>query len=131
MRKSLLGLAILLIPSTLFWAAYEQQGNTIALWIERSTDRRLDLLFWHGEVPVTWFQAINPLMIFAFTPPLIACWARWAQFGREPSTIGKMSLGCILLALAYLAMAAAAWITVERDLLEAMFDTSERPIGEK
>jgi len=109
LRKSLLGLAILLIPSTLFWAAYEQQGNTIALWIEQSTDRRLDLLFWHGEVPVTWFQAINPLMIFAFTPPLIACWSRSARFGREPSTIGKMSLGCILLALAYLAMAAAAW----------------------
>jgi POT family proton-dependent oligopeptide transporter len=108
-RKSLLGLAILLVPSTLFWAAYEQQGNTIALWIEHSTDRRVDLLFWHGEIPVTWFQAINPLMIFAFTPSLIACWSRWSRAGREPSTIGKMSLGCILLALAYLAMAAAAW----------------------
>ena len=109
LKKSLLGLAILLIPSTLFWAAYEQQGNTMALWIEQSTDRRLDLLFWQGEIPVTWFQAINPLMIFAFTPPLIACWSRWAKTGREPSTIGKMSLGCILLALAYLIMAAAAW----------------------
>jgi POT family proton-dependent oligopeptide transporter len=69
----------------------------------------LDLLFWQGEIPVTWFQAINPLMIFAFTPPLIACWSRWARAGREPSTIGKMSLGCILLALAYLVMAVAAW----------------------
>ncbi len=109
LRKSLLGLAILLIPSTLFWAAYEQQGNTIALWIEHSTDRRLNLLLWQGEIPVTWFQAINPLMIFAFTPPLIACWSRWAKVGREPSTIGKMSIGCVLLALAYLVMAAAAW----------------------
>jgi len=109
LKKSLLGLLILLVPSTLFWAAYEQQGNTIALWIEHSTDRRVDLLFWHGEIPVTWFQAINPLMIFAFTPPLIACWSRWARVGREPSTIGKMSFGCMLLALAYLVMAAAAW----------------------
>jgi POT family proton-dependent oligopeptide transporter len=109
LMKSLLGLAILLIPSTLFWAAYEQQGNTIALWIEQSTDRRLDLLFWQGEIPVTWFQAINPLMIFAFTPPLIACWSRWAKVGREPSTIGKMAFGCMLLSLAYLVMAAAAW----------------------
>jgi proton-dependent oligopeptide transporter, POT family len=40
---------------------------------------------------------------------LIACWSRWARVGREPSTIGKMSLGYILLALAYLVMAAAAW----------------------
>src|SRR6202047_119950 len=109
LTKSLLGLAILLIPSTLFWAAYEQQGNTIALWIEHSTDRRLNLLFWQGEIPVTWFQAFNPLMIFAFTPPLIACWSRWARAGREPSTIGKMAFGCVLLSLAYLVMAAAAW----------------------
>lgn len=109
LRRSLLGLAILLIPSTLFWAAYEQQGNTIALWIEHSTDRRLNLLFWQGEIPVSWFQAINPLMIFAFTPPLIACWSRWAGAGREPSTIGKMAIGCMLLALAYLVMAVAAW----------------------
>ena len=107
--KSLLGLAILLVPSTLFWAAYEQQGNTIALWIEHSTDRRVDLLFWQGEIPVTWFQSINPLMIFAFTPPLIACWSRWAKLGREPSTIGKMAIGCVLLALAYLVMATATW----------------------
>jgi POT family proton-dependent oligopeptide transporter len=109
LRKALAGLLMLLIPSTLFWAAYEQQGNTIALWIEQSTDRRLDLLFWHGEIPASAFQAINPLMIFAFTPPLIAYWARRARAGREPSTIAKMAFGCVLLALAYLAMAAAAW----------------------
>jgi POT family proton-dependent oligopeptide transporter len=48
-------------------------------------------------------------MIFAFTPPLIACWSRWAKAGREPSTIGKMTIGCALLALAYLVMAVAAW----------------------
>jgi POT family proton-dependent oligopeptide transporter len=107
--KVLAGLLILLIPSTLFWAAYEQQGNTIALWIEQTTDRRLDLLFWHGEIPASAFQAINPLMIFAFTPPLIACWSRWARGGREPSTIAKMAIGCVLLGAAYLVMAAAAW----------------------
>ena len=107
--KVLAGLLILLLPSTLFWAAYEQQGNTIALWIEQTTDRRLDLLFWHGELPASSFQAINPLMIFVFTPPLIACWSRWARVGREPSTIAKMAIGCVLLGAAYLVMAAAAW----------------------
>src|SRR5260370_18411271 len=71
LRKSLLGLAILLIPSTFFWAAYEHQGNTIALWIEHSTERRLNLLFWQSDIPVTRFQAMNPLRVFAFSPPLI------------------------------------------------------------
>jgi proton-dependent oligopeptide transporter, POT family len=65
-------------------------------------------LFWQGEIPVTWFQAFNPLMIFLFTPPLIAFWSR---AGREPSTVQKLFLGTVLLALAYLIMATAAWIS--------------------
>jgi proton-dependent oligopeptide transporter, POT family len=105
LRSALLGMMILFIPTALFWAAYEQQGNTIALWAENATDRSVNLLFWRGEIPVTWFQAFNPLMIFLFTPPLIAFWSRP---GREPSTVGKLLLGCLLLSASYLIMAAAA-----------------------
>ena len=105
LRAALLGMMILFIPTALFWAAYEQQGNTIALWAENSTDRSVNLLFWRGEIPVTWFQAFNPLMIFLFTPPLIAFWSRP---GGEPSTVGKLLLGCLLLSASYLIMAGAA-----------------------
>jgi len=99
----------LFLPVTLFWATYEQQGNTIALWADDRTDRAIDLLVWHGEIPVTWFQAFNPFMIFAFTPLVIALWARQAQRGTEPSTIIKMAFGCLLCALSYVIMAGAAW----------------------
>ena len=61
-RRALLGVVLLFLPAALFCAAYEQQGNTIALWAERFTDRRVNLLVWKGEIPVTWFQAFNPLM---------------------------------------------------------------------
>lgn len=105
LRSALLGMLILFIPTALFWAAYEQQGNTIALWVEHSTNRSVDLWFWRGEIPVTWFQALNPLMIFLFTPPLIAFWSRP---GSEPSTVGKLFIGCVLLSLSYLIMAGAA-----------------------
>ncbi|MBG0810186.1 peptide MFS transporter [Methylosinus sp. H3A] len=107
-RRGLLGLLLLAPPAILFWAAYEQQGNTIALWAERFTDRHVDLWFWRGEIPVTWFQSFNPLMIFLFTPPLVALWARLSAAGREPSTIVKLSLGCFGLGLAYLILALAA-----------------------
>jgi len=103
-------LAVLFLPTTLFFATYEQQGNTIVLWADDYTDRTIDLLLWHGEIPVTWFQAFNPLMIFAFTPLIVGLWARQARRGREPSTIVKMALGCIALALAYVIMAGAAWV---------------------
>ena len=42
---------------TMFWAAYDQQGNTLVLWAEDFTDRSIDLLVWRGEVPSTWFLA--------------------------------------------------------------------------
>ncbi len=107
--QSVLALIVLFVPVTLFWAAYEQQGNTIALWADDHTDRTIDLLVWHGEIPTTWFQAFNPFMIFAFTPFVISLWARRAERGTEPSTVGKMAFGCFLCAASYLIMALAAW----------------------
>lgn len=101
-------LLLLCVPVTLFWATYEQSGNTIALWAEGFTDRRVDLLVWSGEIPVTWFQAINPFLIFTLTPLVIAFWARQAARGRETPTAVKMALGCLGVALANLVMAAAA-----------------------
>jgi POT family proton-dependent oligopeptide transporter len=108
--RAVLALAVLFIPTTLFFAAYEQQGNTIALWADDYTDRTINLLVWHGQIPVTWFQSLNPLMIFAFTPFLVALWARQAKRGSEPPTVIKMALGCFLLALAYLIMVGAAFV---------------------
>ncbi len=108
--KAVIALIALFLPVTLFWATYEQQGNTIALWADDRTDRTIDLIVWHGEIPTTWFQAFNPFMIFAFTPFIIALWARQAKRGREPSTVIKMSLGCFLCALSYIIMAGAAWV---------------------
>jgi POT family proton-dependent oligopeptide transporter len=107
-RGRLLALAILFLPVTLFWATYEQQGNTIALWAEDYTIRTVDLGFWRGEIPAEWFQSVNPFLIFAFTPLIVMLWARQAQRGTEPSTVRKMAIGCLALALGNLVMVAAA-----------------------
>jgi len=107
--RGILALIALFAPTTLFWATYEQQGNTIVLWADDHTNRTIDLFFWHGDIPVTWFQAFNPFMIFAFTPLIVALWAWQAKRGKEPSTVTKMSIGCFGVTLANLIMAAAAW----------------------
>ena len=99
----------LFVPTTFFWATYEQQGNTIALWADDYTDRHIDLIVLEGRDSVTWFQAFNPFMIFAFTPFIIALWAWQERRGREPSTVTKMALGCFGVALANLIMVGAAW----------------------
>jgi proton-dependent oligopeptide transporter, POT family len=103
--RAIVALCVLFLPATLFWATYEQMGNTIALWADGYTDRSVLGLF---TIPVTWFQAFNPFMIFAFTPFVIALWRRQALRGGEPSTVTKMALGCFFNAAANLIMVLAA-----------------------
>jgi POT family proton-dependent oligopeptide transporter len=93
---------------TFFWATYEQSGNTIMLWADGHTDRTVNLLFWTAQIPATWFNSVNPFMIFAFTPFVLALWRRQAASAREPSTIVKLAFGCFFVAAAYLIMMAAA-----------------------
>ncbi len=107
LRRALLGLALLFLPSALFWAAYEQQGNTIALFAQ-GADRSIGFGAWSVDIPVTWFQAFNPLMIFAFTPLVVGVWARMARRGREPSTLAKLWAGCFGLSAGYLVLAVGA-----------------------
>jgi proton-dependent oligopeptide transporter, POT family len=107
-RRRLGAIAILFVPVTLFWATFEQQGNTIALWAADYTNRVFDVGFWRSEIPAEWFQSVNPFLIFALTPFIVALWARQSRRGREPSTVTKMALGCLGVALANLLMIAAA-----------------------
>jgi POT family proton-dependent oligopeptide transporter len=104
-RRSIFALLFLFVPVSLFWGIYEQQGNTIVLWASEFTDRRL----FGWDIPVTWFQALNPFMIFAFTPFIVSLWRR--QGAREPSTVVKMAIGCFLAAAAYLVLVVAAYVS--------------------
>ena len=103
--QPIVALLLLFVPVSLFWGIYEQQGNTIVLWASDYTDRHL----FGWDIPVTWFQALNPFMIFAFTPFIVALWR--IQAAREPSTVAKMAIGCFLASLAYLLLVAAAFLS--------------------
>jgi POT family proton-dependent oligopeptide transporter len=104
--RALGALVLLALPVTFFWATYEQVGNTVTLWADGHTDRSLGLLAF--TIPTTWFLALNPLLIFAFTPLVLGYWKRQAAAGREPSTVAKMAYGCFGNAAAHLILVAAA-----------------------
>lgn len=98
--KAILGLCGLCILNIVFWGVYEQQGNTIQLFADTNTD-------WHvfgWEMPSTWFQALNPLFVFALAPFLNMFWARQARRGKEPTSISKMALGCLMLGGSFLVL---------------------------
>ena len=90
----------------LFRVAYEQSGNVIALWVAHQTDRHI-ALFGGVEIPATWFQSINPLLIIVLTPLLIRWWRRHDKGSSPALLFARMSLGCLIAALAMMVMVAA------------------------
>jgi len=97
-------LGILCTLNIMFWAIYEQQGNTLQLWADEKTD--WNLLGW--QIPASWFQSFNPLMIFIFAPLLNLFWAWQSKNGKEPSSVTKMGIGSMLVGSAYILMILAA-----------------------
>ncbi|MBK9518314.1 MAG: peptide MFS transporter [Anaeromyxobacter sp.] len=101
----ILALVVLCGLNISFWAVYEQQGNTLALWADSNSDRHVLAFLGIGwEMPATWFQSVNPFFIAAFTPFINVFWARQARAGTEPSSVAKMAIGCGVLGASFLVM---------------------------
>lgn len=101
----ILALVVLCVLNISFWAVYEQQGNTLALWADSNSDRHVLAFLGNGwEMPATWFQSVNPFFIAAFTPFINVLWARQARAGTEPNSVVKMAIGCVVLGLSFLVM---------------------------
>ncbi len=92
------------VAVTVFRAAYEQVGNTVALWADVGIERATWLL----TIPMTWFQALNPLLVIVMTPLLLARWRREADARRQQSSMCKMATGALIVAAAYLLLAIVA-----------------------
>ncbi len=112
--KKIWALIVLCLLNIPFWTVYEQQGNTIALWVDGNCNRHIfswlqgygflpaAVLNW--EMPATWYQSFNAIMIVAFTPVILAFW-RWQEKRKtEPSSLAKMAIGCILLGISFLVL---------------------------
>jgi len=100
----ILALVIICFFVIFFFAAYEQGGNTLALWADDNTDRHLGNFL----VPAGWFQSVNPIFIFAMTPVLNIIWERLSKRGKEPSSATKMTIGLFFLGLSFIVMRVAA-----------------------
>jgi len=94
-RKLALLLFAVAIAATIFRGAYEQIGNTIPLWTDIGVNRALG----RSVIPMTWFQALNPLLVITLTPALLLFWRR---HGKETPPARKMAIGATIVAAAYL-----------------------------
>lgn len=95
---------VLILFSILFRAVYGQQGNTLALWLDTNTERYI----FGWEMPASWFQSFNPLMVIFFTPIVTSLWCWQAKHKYEPSSIAKIVIGFMITGVAFLVMMPAA-----------------------
>jgi POT family proton-dependent oligopeptide transporter len=100
-KKRVYALIALFALNIVFWAVYEQQGNTMQSWADEQTTWPSVLGF---QIPSTWFQSMNPLMIVVLAPLLDIFWSRQARRGREPSSVTKMAIGSVVLGLSFIVM---------------------------
>jgi len=104
-KRRVVALVVLCALNVVFWAVYEQQGNTMQTWADEQT--RWPVMFGF-QIPSTWFQSFNPLAIIVLAPLLDLFW-RWQRTrNAEPTTLTKMALGCILLGASFVVMIAGA-----------------------
>jgi POT family proton-dependent oligopeptide transporter len=86
----------LFVTNAVFWSLYQQQFTVITVYSDKRLDR--DLFGW--EMPVSWVQSINPVMIIVLAPVFAAVWTKLGP--RQPSTPVKFAVGTILMGLAFL-----------------------------
>ena len=101
-RDTALLLLAIGIAVTVFRGAYEQIGNTIALWMRDDVNRVIGGV----EIGAAMFFSLNPLLVMVLTPLLLARWRRQAERGDELSVMHKMAVGALLVAASYLLIAA-------------------------
>jgi len=104
-RETVMLLVAVALAVTVFRGAYEQMGNTVPLWADTGVDKNAAGF----AIPMTWFQSLNPLMVMLFTPPLLAWWHRRAAAGKLQAPARKMALGALIVAAAYVMLAALDW----------------------
>lgn len=101
-RGRLVGILGVFVTLSIFWALFDQTGSSWVLQAERM-DRRLTLpLFGEVNVLASQVQALNPILILAFTP--LCVWGIYPVLQRRGllSARGKVVTGMSLAAVAFI-----------------------------
>ena len=95
-RSRVLAFIPLFVASAAFWSLYQQQFTVVTIYSDQRLDR--DIFGW--EMPVSWVQSINPVMIIVLSGAFAALWTKLGS--RQPSTPVKFSLGLAVMGIAFL-----------------------------
>jgi POT family proton-dependent oligopeptide transporter len=103
-KKRVAVIVVLFAFAAIFWSAFEQAPTALNLFARDFTQRTVGGF----QIPATWFQSVNPLLIIVFAPVLAALWVSTAKRGVDLSAPAKFSLGLFLSGVGFLLMIFAA-----------------------
>lgn len=86
---------IIVAFSVAFWSVYEQAGCSLTLLVKDNVDCGIG----GWQVPASWFQSVNPIIVVLFAPAMAWMWRLMGK--NEPTSIMKQAIGLILLSLGY------------------------------
>ncbi|HEX8962685.1 MAG TPA: peptide MFS transporter [Rhodocyclaceae bacterium] len=86
-----------------FWMGFEQAGGTMNLFADSRTDRHLSGF----EIPASWFQSINPLLIILLAPLFSLGWTRLDASRHAIPDTAKQAFGMMVLGLGFVVLAVA------------------------
>ncbi len=101
-EKSRIGVIyIIAVFVIFFWSAFEQAGSSLTIFADQQCDRHIG----DWEMPTTWFQSINPIVVVVFAPVMAMLWEFLLKRGVNVPSIIKQAIGLLLLALGYVVIA--------------------------
>lgn len=103
-RGPVASIFIFMMFNAFFWLAFEQAGSSMTLFTDRYTDAKIG----SWSVPTTWFQSVNPALIFIFAPLFAATWTALGRNRMNPSQPVKISMGLILLGIGFVVLVLGA-----------------------
>jgi len=108
-KKRVAVIFLLFLGAALFWSGFEQAGSSMNLFADRLTNRVI--LGW--EMPASWLQSVNPLLIIIGAPIFAWLWVTLASRSREPSIPMKFFYGLFFLGVGFMVMAWGSLYTSE------------------
>ncbi|UCD74516.1 MAG: peptide MFS transporter [Phycisphaerales bacterium] len=119
-----------------FWMAFEQAGSSLTLFARDDTNR--SIFGW--EMPVAWFQSVNPVLIVLLAPLYSIMWGKLGKRNMNPTQSLKITYGLILLGFGYLVVTAGGgmsaggakvgvWVLALTYLLHTMGELCLSPTG--
>ena len=102
-RKVVLALFAVMAINVLPQIAYYQLANVLPVWLQEHANLKAGAF----DVPIPWYQSIDPLFSIIGLPLLFALWSRQGRGAGEPSEVRKIAIGSFIAGGANLILVAA------------------------